>query len=69
MARLLAHNGRVAITAAISPYAATRDEVRRAAEADGVPLLTAAGARPEDFVDLGEDAEFKPEAMEEECAA
>jgi sulfate adenylyltransferase len=39
VARLLARNGVVAIGAAISPYAATRDEVRRLAEADGVPFV------------------------------
>jgi len=39
VARLVARNGVVAITAAISPYAETRAEVRRLAEADGVPLV------------------------------
>lgn len=39
VARLLARNGVVAIGAAISPYAATRGEVRRLAEAEGVPFL------------------------------
>jgi len=39
VARLLARNGVVAITAAISPYAETRAEVRRLAEADGVPVV------------------------------
>ncbi|MBL8921987.1 MAG: sulfate adenylyltransferase [Myxococcaceae bacterium] len=37
--RLLARNGVVAIGAAISPYAATRDEVRAAAAADGVAFV------------------------------
>ncbi|MDX2015792.1 MAG: adenylyl-sulfate kinase [Myxococcaceae bacterium] len=37
--RLLARNGVVAIGAAISPYADTRDEVRRAALADGVAFV------------------------------
>jgi sulfate adenylyltransferase len=39
VARLLARNGVVAIGAAISPYAATRDEVRAAAGKDGVPFI------------------------------
>jgi sulfite reductase (NADPH) hemoprotein beta-component len=34
-----------------------------------VETLAPAEARPEDFVDLGEDAEFNPEAQEGECAA
>jgi sulfate adenylyltransferase len=37
--RLLARNGVLAIGAAISPYADTRDEVRRAALADGVAFV------------------------------
>ncbi len=41
VARLLAKNGVAVITAAISPYAATRDEVRRLAEADGIPFVEA----------------------------
>jgi sulfite reductase (NADPH) hemoprotein beta-component len=36
---------------------------------DGLGELTLETAKPEDFVDLGEDHEFKPEAMEGECAA
>lgn len=39
VARLLARNGVVALTAAISPYADTRAEVRRDAERDGVPFI------------------------------
>ncbi|HEX9188909.1 MAG TPA: adenylyl-sulfate kinase [Vicinamibacteria bacterium] len=39
VARLLARNGVVAIGAAISPYAATRAEVRRLAEEEGVPFV------------------------------
>lgn len=39
VARLLARNGVMAVTAAISPYAATRDEVRQAAQAEGVPFV------------------------------
>jgi sulfate adenylyltransferase len=39
VARLLARNGTAAIAAAISPYAATRAEVRALAEADGVPFV------------------------------
>jgi len=39
VARLLARNGIVALTAAISPYADTRAEVRRDAEQDGVPFI------------------------------
>jgi sulfate adenylyltransferase len=39
VARLLARNGSAAIAAAISPYAATRAEVRALAEADGVPFV------------------------------
>jgi sulfite reductase (NADPH) hemoprotein beta-component len=31
--------------------------------------LTAADALPTDYVDLGEDAEFKPEVMDGECSA
>jgi adenylylsulfate kinase len=39
VARLLARNGVAVVTAAISPYAATRDEVRALAEQDGVPFV------------------------------
>jgi adenylyl-sulfate kinase len=39
VARLLARNGVAVITAAISPYAETRAEVRRLAEADAVPFV------------------------------
>ena len=39
VANLLARNGVVAITAAISPYRAVRDQVRAMAEADGVPFI------------------------------
>jgi sulfate adenylyltransferase len=39
VARVLARNGVVVITAAISPYASTRGEVRSLAEADGVPFV------------------------------
>ncbi|MGE3519446.1 MAG: adenylyl-sulfate kinase, partial [Vicinamibacterales bacterium] len=39
VARLLARNGVLAITAAISPYAAVRDEIRALVERDGVPFL------------------------------
>jgi sulfate adenylyltransferase len=39
VARLLARNGVVAIGAAISPYASTRDEVRAAAAKDGVEFI------------------------------
>jgi sulfate adenylyltransferase len=39
VARLLARNGVVAIGAAISPYASTRDEVRAAAAKDGVQFI------------------------------
>jgi adenylyl-sulfate kinase len=39
VARLLARNGVAVITAAISPYAGTRAEVRRLAEADGIPFV------------------------------
>jgi adenylyl-sulfate kinase len=39
VARLLARNGVAVITAAISPYAATRAEVRVLAERDGVPFV------------------------------
>lgn len=39
VARLLARNGVVAITAAISPYAAVRDEMRAATEADGARFI------------------------------
>jgi sulfate adenylyltransferase len=39
VARLLARNGVAAIGAAISPYAATRAEVRAQAEKDGIPFL------------------------------
>jgi adenylyl-sulfate kinase len=39
VARLLARNGVAVVTAAISPYAATREEVRTLAEADGVPFV------------------------------
>ncbi len=39
LARLLARNGVAVVGAAISPYAATRAEVRALAEADGVPFV------------------------------
>jgi sulfate adenylyltransferase len=39
VARLLARNGVAVLAAAISPYAGTRDEVRRLAEADGIPFV------------------------------
>src|SRR5439155_6935492 len=39
VARLLARNGVIAITAAISPYREIRDEIRAAAESDGVPFV------------------------------
>ena len=39
VARLLARNGAAVATAAISPYAATRAEVRAQAEAEGIPFV------------------------------
>ena len=39
VARLLARNGVIAITAAISPYHEIRDEVRKAADRDRVPFV------------------------------
>jgi sulfate adenylyltransferase len=39
VARLLARNGVGVITADISPYAETRDEVRKQAEAEGIPFV------------------------------
>jgi adenylylsulfate kinase-like enzyme len=39
VARLLARQGVGVVTAAISPYAAARDEVRRLAEKDGVRFI------------------------------
>src|SRR5262249_23705929 len=39
VARLLARHGVAVVTAAISPYAETRAEVRRQAEEDGVPFI------------------------------
>lgn len=39
VARLLARNGVAVVAAVISPYAAARDAVRAACEADGVPFL------------------------------
>ena len=39
VARLLARNGVAVVTAAISPYAAIRDEVRTLAARDGVPFV------------------------------
>lgn len=39
VARLLARNGVIAITAAISPYRAIRDAVRKRHEDDGVPFI------------------------------
>jgi sulfate adenylyltransferase len=49
VARLLARHGVAAIGAAISPYAATRAEVRGLAEKEGIPFL-------EVFADAGLDA-------------
>src|SRR5712691_3908348 len=37
--RLLSRNGVVTVSAAISPYSATRDEVRRSVEQDGAEFL------------------------------
>jgi adenylyl-sulfate kinase len=39
VSRLLSRNGVGVVTAAISPYRGVRDEVRRAAEADGVEFI------------------------------
>lgn len=39
VARILARNGVAVMVAAISPYAAVRDHVRRLAEMDGVPFV------------------------------
>ena len=39
VARLLARHGVIAIAAAISPYAATRDEVRTLAEREGIAFV------------------------------
>jgi adenylylsulfate kinase len=39
VARLLARHGVVAVTAAISPYASTRDEVRALAAAEGIEFV------------------------------
>ncbi len=39
VARLLARNGVLAITAAISPYRDTRDEIRALASRDGIPFV------------------------------
>ncbi len=39
VARLLARNGVIAITAAISPYASVRDEIRALNDAEGVPFV------------------------------
>jgi adenylyl-sulfate kinase len=39
VARLLSRNGVIAITAAISPYKAIRDENRRLIESDGTPFI------------------------------
>ena len=39
VARLLARNGAAVITAAISPYAGIREEVRELTERDGVPFI------------------------------
>src|SRR5215472_8563541 len=39
VARLLARNGTVAITAAISPYREIRDEIREAAETEGIHFV------------------------------
>jgi adenylyl-sulfate kinase len=39
VARLLARNGVLVITAAISPYAETRDEMRRLAGAEHIPFI------------------------------
>jgi adenylyl-sulfate kinase len=41
VARLLARHGVLVITAAISPYAAARDEIRALAEADGITFIEA----------------------------
>jgi adenylylsulfate kinase len=39
VARLLARNGVIAMTAAISPYRDARDDVRRRHEAEGIPFV------------------------------
>jgi adenylyl-sulfate kinase len=41
VARLLARHGVFVITAAISPYAATREEIRAHAAAEGIPFIEA----------------------------
>ena len=41
VARLLARHGVFVITAAISPYAATRNEIRELATAEGIPFVEA----------------------------
>jgi adenylylsulfate kinase len=50
VARLLARNGAIAITAAISPYTEVRDEIRRLAEAEGVPFVEVYADAPLDAV-------------------
>jgi adenylylsulfate kinase len=48
VARLLARHGVTVVTAAISPYAETRMEVRRLAEAEGIPFLEIFATAPLD---------------------
>jgi sulfate adenylyltransferase len=48
VARLLARHGVAVVTAAISPYAETRDEVRRQAEAEGLKFLEVFAEAPID---------------------
>lgn len=46
VARLLARNGVIAITAAISPYSDTREEIRRLADGDGTAFVEAYADAP-----------------------
>jgi adenylylsulfate kinase len=46
VARLLARNGVAVITAAISPYRETRDEVRALAAEDGIPFVEVFATAP-----------------------
>ncbi|MCI0343703.1 MAG: sulfate adenylyltransferase [Planctomycetales bacterium] len=68
VARLLARNGGVAVTAAISPYSDTRAEVRRAAEAEGVPFVEVFADAPLDALARRDPKGLYKRAIEGEIA-
>ncbi len=68
VARLLARNGGVAVTAAISPYADTRAEVRREAEREGIPFVEVFADAPLDALVRRDPKGLYRKAIEGEIA-